>query len=442
MHSCVSGMKKLSAAFAFIITILWMGSPLNAAIQTVVVMPFANLSPNPSLQWISESFPELLQERLSWPNLNILGRDERLIAFDRIGIPYSSHLSKASLIKIGQELDSSLLILGDFTFDGKRLQASLSILDLKNNQLGPSIKESGSLEELQDVAGRLAWHALKYLAPDFFLTLDAFLHQFPAIPNIALENYVRGLMETDRNLQIRFFRQADKAYPNYPDAIFQLGRSYYQLKDYATSVLWLQRLTRVNKNTSAARFLLGLDHLYLRNYDKALNELQQLSETFPLNEVLCNLGIALSFRGMTEKAEAAFQRALEGDPSDADFLFNLAYHLWRSGNFAEAVTALKTLVEQDRQDGEAYYLLFKCEQALGKTAEAKTAYTQAKELAPRVEGWETRKKMPDLFRVQSNFDETSFRQLRLEIEQLRGSKAVIESSNSSTGTVPAQALGK
>jgi tetratricopeptide (TPR) repeat protein len=435
-------MNKLSVFFVFIVLHLWIGSPLYAATQTAVVMPFANLSTNPSLQWISESFPELLQDRLSGPNLNLLGRDERLIAFDRIGIPYSSHLSKASLIKIGQELDSSLLILGDFTFDGNRLQASLSVLDLKNNQLGPSIKEEGALDELQVVAGRLAWKVLKYLAPDFFLTLDSFLKQFPAIPNIALESYVRGLMETDRNTQIRFFRKADKAYPNYPDAIFELGRSFYQLKDYATSVLWLQRLTRVNKNTSAARFLLGLDYLYLRNYDKALNELQQLSETLPLNEVYCNLGIALSFRGIPDKAGAAFQKALEGDPSDGDFRFNLAYHLWRSGNFAEAATALQSLVEQIGQDGEAYYLLYKCEQALGKTNEATKAYAQAKELAPRVEGWETRKKMPDLFRIQSNFDETSFRQLRLEIEQLRSSKAAIEPSASSTGLTPVQAPGK
>ena len=74
---------------------------LLATIQTVAVLPFANLSRNHGLRWISESFPELLQDRLRWPNLNVLGREERLVAFEHIGIPYSSVLSKASLIKIG-----------------------------------------------------------------------------------------------------------------------------------------------------------------------------------------------------------------------------------------------------------------------------------------------------------------------------------------------------
>src|SRR5688572_1663042 len=85
----------------------------QAQMQTVVVLPFANQSKNAGLHWMSESFPELLEDRLKWSKLNVLGREERLLAFDRIGIPYSSSLSQASLIKIGQELDADILILGN-----------------------------------------------------------------------------------------------------------------------------------------------------------------------------------------------------------------------------------------------------------------------------------------------------------------------------------------
>ncbi len=393
-----------------------------ASVQTVVVMPFANLSKNPALQWINESFPELLQDRLIWPNVNPLGRDERLIAFDRIGIPYSSRLSKASLIKIGQELDSNYLILGDFTYDGKRLQASTSILDLRRNLLGPEVKEGGGLEELQFIIGKVAWCIIKQLDTHVSISEEAYYARFPTIPNAALENYIRGLTESDISKQIRYFREAEKAYPNYPEAIFQLGKVYSLQKDYATSSLWLQRLTLKNKNYSAATFLLGLDYLQLKSYEKAAGEFQQLSQSLPLNEIYSNLGIAMSFCGQNEKATEAFEKALEGDSSSADSHFNLAYHLWRTGEFGKAEQTLRALVQRNDQDGQAYYLLYKCQRALGKTTEAEASWAVARQLTPQVDSWESRKRIPDLFRIQSNFDETTFRLLRLEIEQLHNNK--------------------
>lgn len=393
-----------------------------AEVQTLVVLPFANHSKNPGLHWMSESFPELLEERLKWPNLNVLGREERLLAFDRIGIPYTSSLSKASLIKIGQELDADLLLLGEFSSDGKHIDTSVSVLDLGKSALGPSIKESGVLDQFQTICGRLAWKILAQVDPTFPLGLDAYLRRFQIIPNLAFENYVRGLIESDRAKQFWFFRQADKGHPNYAKAIFQLGKLYHQEKDYSTSSLWLQRLLRLDADILEASFLLGLNHLYLKNYDKAAAQFQRLSQVMPLNEVYSNLGIALSLRGSREGATEALQRAIEGDASDADYYFNLAYHLWRNGDFVGALKNLKEAVGRSDSDGEARYLMYKCHQALGSPAEAASAWAAAKESSPKVETWESRKQMPDLFRIQSNFDESSFRQLQLQIRQLQETK--------------------
>ncbi|PYV93659.1 MAG: hypothetical protein DMG05_00845 [Acidobacteria bacterium] len=395
---------------------------LLATIQTVAVLPFANLSRNHGLRWISESFPELLQDRLRWPNLNVLGREERLVAFEHIGIPYSSVLSKASLIKIGQELDSDLLVLGDFNSDGNKLQASASVLDLHKNTLSAPLKEEGELVDLQVICSRLAWQIFKSTDPSFPLSRDSFIARFSPIPNIALENYIRGLLESDRTKQIHFFRQADRAHPNYSKALFQLGKIYHQEKDYATSSLWLQKLINLDKEFLEARFILGLNCLYLKNYEKAANEFQQLSQVIPLNEVYTNLGVAMSFLGMNDRATSAFEKALDGDPAVADYYFNLAYHFWKTGNFTGAVENFKEALLRDERDAEAQYLLHKCLHAMGKLAEANTAWTVARQLNSKVEGWEARKQIPDLFRIQSNCDESSFRQLQLEVHAVHGKK--------------------
>src|SRR4029078_6822636 len=140
------------------------------------------------LGWIGESLPELLQVRLEWPNLNVLGREDRLVAFDRIGIPYSSQLSRASLIKIGEELDANLLIMGNFDCDGKTLRVDASILDLPKVQLSAPLKEEGTPEDLQMICSRLAWQIHTAIDEDFPLNLESFTARFSAMPNLALEN--------------------------------------------------------------------------------------------------------------------------------------------------------------------------------------------------------------------------------------------------------------
>jgi len=371
--------------------------------QTVVILPFTNQSKNAGLHWMSESFPELLEDRLKWSKLNILGRDERLLAFDRIGIPYSSSLSQASLIKIGQVLDADILVLGNFDSDGTEIKATASILDLRKNVLKARLEEKAPLDQFQGSCGRLAWKILAQLDSMFPLSLNAFLEKFPVIPNVALENYVRGLLESDRAKQIRFFRQADKEQANYSKAIYQVGRLYHQEKDYPTSTLWLQRLLKLEGDMPEVSFLIGVNYLQLKNYDKAAGEFERLSRVIPASEIYTNLAIALSLKGSNEAAMEAFQKAVAGDPSEADCEFNLAYHRWRSGDFAGALKGLTRLNERNDSDAEVQYLLSKCFRAIGRTEESASALAHARELNPTIEVWETRRQLPDLFRIHSGF---------------------------------------
>jgi tetratricopeptide (TPR) repeat protein len=300
---------------------------------------------------------------------------------------------------------------------------SASVLDLANSTLSAELREEGDLVDLQASCSQLAWQILKSIDSSFTLTREAFVARFPAIPNIALENYVRGLLEAERSKQIRFFRQADKAYPNFIKAIFQLGKIYHQEKDYSTSSLWLQRVIRLDKGSSEARFLLGLNYLFQKNYERATLELQQLVQVVPLSEVYSNLAVALSLQGINEDATSAFHKALEGDPSGNDYLFNQAYHFWRTGNFVSAAKALKEVLSRDEEDAEAHYLLYKCLQAIGRTTEADASWSLARQLNPKFESWESRKQIPDLFRIQSNFDEVRLHRLQLEIQALQDGKS-------------------
>src|SRR6185295_4579562 len=116
------------------------------------------------------------------------------------------------------------------------------------------------------------------------------------------------------------------------------------------------------------------------------------------------------------------QKAVAGDPSEADYDFNLAYHRWKTGDFAGALKNLSRFAERNDSDAEVQYLLAKCYRAIGKVEESDSALAFAKELNPKIESWETKRQMPDLFRVQSGFDAPSFRQLQLHLQQTQESK--------------------
>ena len=70
--------------------------------ETVVVFPFENLSGRPELNWISESFAEVLQSRLSSATPYALSREERRSGFGLLGLPPGSGLTLASLFKVAQ----------------------------------------------------------------------------------------------------------------------------------------------------------------------------------------------------------------------------------------------------------------------------------------------------------------------------------------------------
>ncbi|MEW5974653.1 MAG: tetratricopeptide repeat protein [Acidobacteriota bacterium] len=388
-----------------------------AAATDVVVLPFVNQSKDQGLRWMGESFPELLDERLRWPRLNILGREERLLAYDRIGIPYTNVLSKASLVKVGQELDADVLVLGEYQVEERNLQVTASLLDLRRNWLSQEIKQVGELEDLQAISGRLAWEILRLLESGFPLSRDEFVSRFRMIPNIALEHYIRGIIETDQSLQVRYLRQADREHPNFGKAIFELGKIFHQMKDYPTSVLWLQKLMRLGGERSEARFLMGLNYLYLKEYGKAAFEFERLGEAWPLNQVSNNLGIALSYGDDPGAARRAFERAVDAEADDPDSLFNLAYHHWRNGHFTSAVPHLRQALARNEDDGEVHYLLSKCLTAIGRTTEGRSELARAMALDARIKTWEDKRQMPDLFRVQTHFDEVGLRQLQIQIQQ-------------------------
>src|SRR5438477_6755050 len=70
--------------------------------STILVFPFENLSNDRTLDWIGDGISELIIQRLrSEPGAYVFSRDDRVAIYDRVGIPETANISRATALKLG-----------------------------------------------------------------------------------------------------------------------------------------------------------------------------------------------------------------------------------------------------------------------------------------------------------------------------------------------------
>lgn len=372
--------------------------------KTLLVLPFQNNSTVTGLDWIGESFPEVLGPRFT--AFFVIDRQQRLKAFDRLGLPASLRPSRATVYELARAMEVDYVIVGGYSSDGQSFSAHAQVLDMQSLHLSPAVTASGSLPGLIQVENLLALNLMHILVPNLTVSRSEFLSSSQPAPQLnAFENYMRGLVAVSRAEKISRLREAVRLNPAYMQAILQLGKTYYEARDYASAAGWLERIPPSDPLAREASFYLGISAYYLNQFEKAQSAFEFVASGLPLTEVYNNLGVVAARRGQ-KSAGRYFERALAADPSDPDYRFNLAVGMARNGDVTGAIHELRELVTMRPSDGEAQALL----DALSRPQVISDAANPAPAAKPEV-------KLP-LERIKRNYDEASFRQIAFELEYL------------------------
>jgi tetratricopeptide (TPR) repeat protein len=364
--------------------------------ETVLALPFFNHSSLPNLDWIGESIAETLRDAMTPEGVLVLDRVYRLEGYRRLSLRSGAELTHASILKIGESLDASQVVYGWYDLPSKgTLHIAARILDLKQTVQGPEFSETGPLDDLAILEYRLSWQVLHQLGWKSLPTLDQFLQARPPVRLDAVESYVRGLLATSPDQRHSFFTRAARLDPHYSQPCFQLGKIFWDRKDYKIAAGWLERVARSDPHYLEAQFFLGLCRYNTANFTGAEESFQTVAAAVPLNEVYDDLGAAQSRLNQSDEALASFRKALEGDANDPDYHFNVGYCLWRSKQFEEAVESFRAAAERNPADTEATALLGRALKREGPRPGD-----------PKSEARE---------RLKTNYEETAFRQLQAEL---------------------------
>ncbi len=370
-----------------------------ARADTVLVLPFFNVSNSANLDWIGESIAETIRESLTAHGILALDREDRQEGFRRLSIRPYALLTTASVVKLAETLDAGQVMFGQFSLTpatGSKgsLQITSKILDLKKIKQGQQFSETGALEDLASLETHLAWQSVVAFAPKTAPTEETFRKSRPALRVDAIESYVRGLLAVSPEQKHRFFTQAVRLDERFSQPAFQLGRMLADKKDYRVALGWLERVDRTDSHYLEAQFLLGICRYYTSDFAGAEAAFRLVSQSAPLNEVFNNLAAAQSRQNEAETIDN-FAKALEGDSADPDYHFNLGYALWKRGKIDAAADSFRAALTRKPTDTEATLMLGRC---LNKSA--------PRPGDPRSEGLE---------RLKFNFEETAYRQLKAEL---------------------------
>lgn len=403
--------RRLAAALA---VLALTGLAVPAAADTrdrarVLVMPF-DTGREPRAYWLGEASSVLLADDLRARGVDAIGRDERVRAFARLQVPSVAALTHGTVIRIGQLVGASSVIVGSLTLENDGIVVRARSIQLDTGRFQTEVEERGPLAELFDLHRRVA----RRLAPD----AGAPPHARPEPPLPAFENYIKGLLAEAPETQVAFLEKAADLHPAYDAAFMALWRAHTAAGEDKQALAAAEAVVARAPAGEEAQFAAAYSEIQLERYDQAFKRLRSLADGSPAAELFNNLGVIQLRRDSTPETGLPtywFNRAASGDGSDPDYFFNLGYAYWRQEDFQAAIYWLREAVRRDPADADAHYVLSAALEAAGQEAEARRELELARRLSADYEDDEARdgpprERVPEgLERLKSTLDRSRHR---------------------------------
>lgn len=257
---------------------------------SIAVLPFANMSDDPSNEYFSDGLAEEL--------LNLLAKVPGL----RVAARTSSFYFKehaAAVSEIGKELGVSTILEGSVRRAGNRVRITAQLIKADDGFHMWSETYDRELDDIFAIQEDIATRVVEALKIKLLGQAAAQLAKRPTENVEAYDAYLLGLQRMARrrsdslNEAVEYFSHAVDLDPGFGLAYARLAQVYQLLSDYGT-------LTTDEANAAAADMV-----------GRAMEIDDQMGEAYAA------LGLLKSNKGEPDAAIAAYKRAIELNPNDA-----------------------------------------------------------------------------------------------------------------------------
>ncbi len=390
-----------------------------------LVFPFENAGASSRLDWLGEGLEELTIQRLSAAGQQVYTHAGRAEEMDRSGLPATAKLSRASMLRIAQNMDADFVVFGRFLSDGQTLTIETQILRTSPVRLLPAVRETGPLSSLMELHLRMLWRSLSGNDHAYPRSLEEFSKAQRPLRLDAFEHFIRGLLAGEDELRLREFKEAARLEPAWPDPDFSIGDVYYSRKDCDAALPWFTKVPSSHDRYVEAVFETGVCRLLMNQPDRAEEAFASLQAALrsslvsgaDLPEILNDLALARARQGKTQPAVADLRRAAEIDPEQDDYPVNLGLLALGSKDYGAAAEYFRDASGREPDNPENRALLILSLEKAGKKTEADEERETAAETfgpgaLPVIRLDEKKDTLTSLERVQTELDTTT---LRLEI---------------------------
>jgi tetratricopeptide (TPR) repeat protein len=345
--------------------------------ERTLVVPFENVKRDGTIFWLTEAAAMLLTDDLKALGANAIDRPERQQAFERLQVPPVVTLTDATVIRVGQIVGATRVVVGSLQRDGDILVIRARSIALETGRMQLDVTERGPLAELFATFGRIA----RRLVPASQKSIDEIERLHP--PVAVFEDFIKGLLAETPATAVSYLNAALQRQPSFDRARLALWDVYAEEGDYERALKAVQPVADGAPDARRARFLAGLAQLNLEQYADAFATFKALADARPTATVVNNLGVVQLRRGSTPQTGAPtfyFNKAVEQDPTDPDYTFNLGYAYWMDRDPQAAIYWLRESVRRNPADGDAHVVLAAALASAGRETEA----ARERELAHRL----------------------------------------------------------
>jgi len=323
---------------------------------SIAVLPFVNMSGDPQQEYFSDGITEEIITGLSKiPRLFVTAR-------------HSSFAYKDQPVKVrqvGRELGVHYVLEGSVRKAGDRVRVSAQLIDVMTDKHIWAERYDRELKDIFAIQDEITMNIM--IALQVKLTdgdqaalrakgtynLEAYLKYLQAM------EYFREFSKEGNVLARQRYQEAISLAPEYSSAYAGLASTYlvepwhgwsaHPGQSLELAMQYAQKCLALDESFSDAHATLGLVHLVMRQWEKAVEECELAVSLNPNGaDNIAILAVALKTVGRVEEALAMLEKAIRLNPMPPDWLlheFGTCYRLM--GRYDEAIAALRRVLDRN-----------------------------------------------------------------------------------------------